>query len=450
MNPEPSSQTPSRQSLPDLTTEELQGEKPVPLPVEAAEDVGVLRRHTMLLRSLMAEASDAIYFKDLDSRFILASDYTARRLGLAGGHELEGKSDFDLFSPAHAQQAFDDEQEIIRTGCPVVNKEEKEIFPNGQVAWVSSTKLPLFDEHGKIAGTFGISRDITARKEMENVLSKTQAELNATTRLAEIAEISSGALHNIGNALNSVLVSASMVTDHMGKSRIGNLAKAVQMIKDHEPNLGSFLTEDPKGRQLPGYLMQLSQVLAAERDAMAKEFEQLRKSVEHIKEIVVMQQNYSRVSQFEDEVVLAELVEESLRISEGSLNRHSIQVEKVFSPVPKVKVVRHKVLQVLVNLIRNAKFAMDESGVADKRLVIGVRTVDGGRVEVWVQDNGIGIPPEVMARLFSFGFTTRKDGHGFGLHSSLKAAKEMGGELRAESAGPGRGASFILSLPCVA
>jgi PAS domain S-box-containing protein len=446
MNPEPSLSTPSRQGLPDLSSESLQDESPAP--ASAPEDLEQLRRQNRLLHSLMAEAPDAVYFKDLDSRFLLASDYTARRLGLVGGRDLVGKSDFDLFSPEHAQKAFDDEQEIIRTGCPIVNKEEREVFPNGQVAWVSSTKLPLFDEQGSVIGTFGISRDITARKEMELVLTKTQAELNATTRLAEIAEISSGALHNIGNALNSVLVSASMVTDHMGKSRIGNLAKAVQMIKDNEANLGSFLTEDPKGKQLPGYLMQLSQVLAAERDAMAKEFEQLRKSVEHIKEIVVMQQNYSRVSQFEDDVELPQLVEEALRISEGSLNRHSIHVETAFEATPKARVVRHKVLQILVNLIRNAKFAMDEAGVSEKRLLISVRRVGEGRIETSVRDNGVGISAEVMSKLFGFGFTTRKDGHGFGLHSSLKAAKEMGGELRAESEGPGRGACFILSLPC--
>lgn len=446
MNPEPNSSTPVRQGLQDLSTDSLRDESTPE--AKAPEDLGKLRQQAMLLRALMAEAPDSVYFKDLESRFILASDYTARRLGLADGGEMKGKTDFDHFSPEHAQKAYDDEQEIIRTGCPIVNKEEREVFPNGRVAWVSSTKLPLFDDQGRVMGTFGISRDMTARKEMELALSKTQAELNATTRLAEIAEISSGALHNIGNALNSVLVSASMVTDHMGKSRIGNLAKAVQMIKDHESSLGTFLTEDPKGKQLPGYLMQLSQVLAAERDAMAKEFEQLRKSVEHIKEIVVMQQNYSRVSQFEDEVELPVLVEEALRISEGSLNRHSIQVQKEFSATPKVKVVRHKVLQVLVNLIRNAKFAMDEAGVTDKRLIIGVRMAEGGCVETLVRDNGIGISPEVMAKLFSFGFTTRKDGHGFGLHSSLKAAKDMGGELRAESEGPGRGACFILSLPC--
>jgi signal transduction histidine kinase len=111
-----------------------------------------------------------------------------------------------------------------------------------------------------------------------------------------------------------------------------------------------------------------------------------------------------------------------------------------------LSVEKHKVLQVLVNLIRNAKNACDETGRADKQLTLRV-TAANGRVIFSIIDNGIGIPPENLIRIFAHGFTTKKDGHGFGLHSGALAAKEMGGELRVHSDGVGQSATFTLELP---
>jgi C4-dicarboxylate-specific signal transduction histidine kinase len=109
---------------------------------------------------------------------------------------------------------------------------------------------------------------------------------------------------------------------------------------------------------------------------------------------------------------------------------------------------KHKVLQILVNLVRNAKYACDESGKTDKQITLRVDVAEGG-VRISVIDNGVGIPAENMGRLFTHGFTTRQSGHGFGLHSGALAAQELGGSLHAVSDGPGRGAAFILELPCV-
>jgi len=400
-----------------------------------------------LLRSLMESMPDNVYFKDRESRFIVTTDYMARRMGMRNWTELVGKTDFDIFSPQHAQPAFDDEQSIVRTGCPMLNVEEKETHPGGHVTWVSTTKLPLRNAAGEIVGTWGISKDITARKEMELKLAQTQAELNNTVRLAGIAEISSGVLHNIGNALNSVHTTATLLSDAVAKSRMPNLGKAVSMMEEHASTLAEFLSSDPKGKQLPAYLIQLGKVLVDERRHFQEEIEQLRRNVEHIREIVAMQQNYARVSQFEDDVDPVNLMEEAFHISEGSLHRHNITVARQFDPVPPVRVIRHKVLQILVNLIRNAKIALDEGNPVEKRLTLFLRSSSAGEVEFGVRDNGMGIAPENMGKLFSFGFTTRKDGHGFGLHSSIAAAREMSGTLSASSDGPGRGATFLLVLP---
>jgi PAS domain S-box-containing protein len=406
-----------------------------------------LEQEQQLLRALLDNVPDNIYFKDLASRFVRVSKSKALKAGVRDPKALIGKSDFDHFTSEHAQPAYDAEQGIIRTGQPMIDIEERETWPDGRVTWASTSKLPLYDQEGRVIGTFGISRDITARKETERRLAVTQKELLEASRLAGMAEIASGVLHNIGNALNSVNTSAALLVEQVMRSRLGNLTKAAQLFEEHRGDLTAFLVEDPRGRQLPDYLIQLAGVLVAERESFQRELELLRRNLEHIKEIVAMQQSYARVSSIQEDLVPAELVEESLRISEASLNRHGIGVQRDFQPVPLVRVIRHKVLQILVNLIRNAKHAMDDSGRADKEMVIALRASPAGRVEIVVRDNGVGIPAENLGKIFTFGFTTRKEGHGFGLHSSANAANELGGTLRGESGGAGQGAVFTLGLP---
>jgi signal transduction histidine kinase len=268
-----------------------------------------------------------------------------------------------------------------------------------------------------------------------------------TSRQAGMAEIATNVLHNVGNVLNSVNVSASVVIDGMKKSRVANLAKVVVMLQEHESDLGTFITSDAKGKRLPLYLAQLSEQLLADQKAAIQEMDLLRGNIDHIKEIVVMQQTYARVSGIKEIINITELVEDSLRMNEGTLNRHKVDVIREFEKVPPINVEKHKILQILVNLIRNAKHACLDSERPDRRLT--VRVVNGdNRVRISVIDNGIGIPPENLARIFNHGFTTRKDGHGFGLHSGALAAKEMGGTLTARSGGAGQGALFTLELPC--
>ena len=297
--------------------------------------------------------------------------------------------------------------------------------------------------------TRALAKEIEERKRMELENKRIHRELLETSRQAGMAEIATNVLHNVGNVLNSVNVSTSLVVDNAKKSKAASLAKVAALLREHAHDLGTFITSDAKGRQLPAYLGQLSEQLLAEQKAAVQELGLLVKNVEHIKDIVAMQQSYARVSGVKEMVSLADLVEDSLRMNEGALNRHQVEVIREFEDVPPMNVEKHKVLQILVNLIRNAKHACDESGREDKQMT--VRVADGdGRIKISVSDNGIGIPPENLTRIFNHGFTTRKDGHGFGLHSGALAAKEMGGSLTAHSDGPGRGATFTLELPQLA
>src|SRR5439155_7944494 len=291
-----------------------------------------------------------------------------------------------------------------------------------------------------------LSAEIAFRERAQQELEATHKRLLEASRLAGMAEVATGVLHNVGNVLNSVNISASLVADSLKRSKAANLAKVVALLKEGADDLGAFITADPRGMQLPSYLGQLSDHLAAEQAALLKEMDLLRHNVEHIKEIVAMQQGYATASGVTETVKVADLVDDALRLNEGALDRHGVRVIREIEATPPILVEKHKVLQILVNLIRNAKYACDESGRTDKQLTIRLSNVDH-RVQITVIDNGVGIPKENLTRIFAHGFTTRKDGHGFGLHSGALAACELGGRLSAHSDGAGKGATFILELP---
>jgi signal transduction histidine kinase len=236
------------------------------------------------------------------------------------------------------------------------------------------------------------------------------------------------------------------VADTLRKSKTANLSKVVALLREHEASLGAFLTEHPKGKQIPGYLAQLAEHLAAEQAGALQELAGLQKNIEHIKDIVTMQQSFAKVSGTTETLSVDSLVEDALKMNSSALARHDIAVTKDFQSVPLITVEKQKVLQILVNLVRNAKQACDESSAPEKRLTVSV-TNGNERVRILVADNGIGILSENLSRIFAHGFTTKKSGHGFGLHSGALAAREMGGSLTVQSNGLNLGSTFTLELP---
>jgi PAS domain S-box-containing protein len=400
-----------------------------------------------LLRSLLDNSPDHVYFKDSNSCFIRASKELCERFKISE-QEILGKSDFDFFKRDHAQPAYDDEQEIIRSGKPIVGKIEREILNDGREFWVLTTKMPLRSKTNEIIGTFGISKDITAIKRAEQKLEEANKQLLETSRLAGMAEVATSVLHNVGNVLNSVNISSSVVSDKVRDSKAANVAKIAALLEAQAHDLPGFFANDPKGRQLPGYLKSLAEHLAAEKEEMVKELTLLSNNIEHIKEIVAMQQSYSKVSGVVDFMPAVDLVEDAVRMNAGAIERHHVQLVRDYVEVPPVFVEKHKVLQILVNLIRNAKYALDDVDRPDKLMTLRIRRGEQDKVIISVSDNGVGIPAENLTRIFGHGFTTRKEGHGFGLHSGALAAKELGGSLRVHSDGFGKGAVFMLELPC--
>jgi len=292
-----------------------------------------------------------------------------------------------------------------------------------------------------------ICRDITDRKRAEATLEEAHREVVAISRQAGMAEVATSVLHNVGNVLNSVNVSASLVSDQLKSSKTANLGRVAGLMRDRANDLGHFITTDPKGRKLPGYIGELAERLTSEREALFNEVESLKKNIEHIKEIVAMQQRYAKIGGVTEKISVTDMIEDAISMNAGALVRHQVDVIREYDRhIPEIAVEKHKVLQILVNLIRNAKYACDDAGHDGRSIIIRVTNGDD-RVRIAVIDDGVGIPSENLTRIFNYGFTTRKGGHGFGLHSGALAAKELGGLLLAQSDGPGKGATFILELP---
>ncbi|MFH1498722.1 MAG: PAS domain-containing protein [Verrucomicrobiota bacterium] len=402
--------------------------------------------HT-LVAAFLEHIPFAVYFKDRDSRIIACSAAHARLHGLPP-EQMIGKTDADLFDAPQAAERRADEERVMATGEPMIGKLESSSLPDGSLRWTRTTKVPLRDQAGAIVGTFGISRDITAERRTEDNLEQARKELLLASRQAGMAEVATGVLHNVGNVLNNVTVSAALVADALQASRVVNLAKAGDLLAEHAGDLPAFLTTDPRGRQLPAYLQALAGHLVGERDHLLAEINALRQNIDHIRDIVGMQQTYAMQGGKVETLAPAELMEDALRLNGAALGRHGVQVRREFAPTGPVTVEKVRVLQILVNLIRNAKYAMDEAAPDEKILRVGVAPGDdAGWITLTVADNGIGIAPEHLDKIFVHGFTTRPEGHGFGLHTSALAARQMGGRIEVGSEGRGRGATFTLHLP---
>ncbi|APR86213.1 PAS/PAC sensor signal transduction histidine kinase [Minicystis rosea] len=277
-------------------------------------------------------------------------------------------------------------------------------------------------------------------------LQQTQGQLVEASRRAGMTDVATTVLHNVGNVLNSVNVSAGIAVDTIKHSRIGGLSKAAEMLRAHRDDLAAFLTTDERGRLLPDYLSGVADAVSGEMATITEELQSLQGNIEHIKMIIAMQQAHARPGEMVETVRLTDIVEEALRINLMSRKGSDMKIVRDFIDEPTAHLDRHKLLQILTNLLSNARHAVKNDDRPDKQITVRIRAESPERVAIEVEDNGCGIAPENLSKIFSFGFTTKKEGHGFGLHSSACSAIEMGGSLAAHSDGPGRGAVFTLLL----
>jgi C4-dicarboxylate-specific signal transduction histidine kinase len=293
-----------------------------------------------------------------------------------------------------------------------------------------------------------LQAEIVERARAEARTRDLHEQLVATSRRAGMAELANGVLHNVGNVLNSVNVSANVLIERFATSRADGLQKAVALLEQHADDLPAFVA-GPQGRKLQHYLATLATHLVQERAALVAETRDLSRQVDHMKEIVSRQQSYARVAGTTAPTRPSQVVDDVLAMHAAALNRLDIRVVRRVEFDEECELDRSRVLQILMNLISNAKHAVRDAGRGGGLLEIAIERAGAGRFRMVVRDNGVGIAADDLTRVFAHGFTTKRDGHGFGLHHSANAATEMGGRLWAESAGPGRGATFVLELPLV-
>ena len=279
-------------------------------------------------------------------------------------------------------------------------------------------------------------------KELENA----QGRLVDMSRRAGMAEVASGVLHNVGNVMNSVNVGASVTRDAVKALPVEGVTRACDLLDQNAERLADYLRNDATGRKLPEYLRKLGATLDKEKHSILDQIEKFSKHLEHMKTIIAAQQSYAKVNGMREVCTLEEIAEGALQLSEGVLRNSAITVVRRYAKLPPVLVDRHQVMQILVNLISNAKHALEAVQQEKRELVVAIDRVDGG-VRIEVRDNGVGITRENLAKVFNHGFTTKKKGHGFGLHNCANAAQQMDGSLTAYSDGPGTGASFVLRMP---
>ena len=310
------------------------------------------------------------------------------------------------------------------------------------------------DEIGSLAHNFEQMRK-TIKQYTENLekmvadrtreLKETQKELVEKAHQAGMADIAAGTLHNVGNLLNSVKASVEAMNDIMNRSPVEDLSKANKLLGEHINQADEFILHDPRGKKLLQYYLKIEGPMQDTCDEIGQNVKRVLEKIHTINDVIAAQQSYAGVGGLSEKSRLADIIEDALTMQSGTIERHNIRLIRDYSEVPEIFVQKIKLVHIIVNLIKNAKDAMVELAPDKKSLTLSIKQ-DNGAIFIRVTDSGCGIPPENLKKIFSHGFTTKKGGHGFGLHSCANYMKEMGGEIWAESKGVGKGASFILQF----
>ncbi|MGH7146573.1 MAG: ATP-binding protein [Nitrospiraceae bacterium] len=291
--------------------------------------------------------------------------------------------------------------------------------------------------------------EMSERKKAQAEREELHQQLVQASRQAGMADVASSVLHNVGNVLTSINVSTDILLKTLKKPMVGDVCRIASMFHEHKDNLDAFLTQDTKGKQIPSYLGMVAESLSGSHQTIQGEIDSLVKKIEHVKQVIMSQQDIAHAGDVREAAAVEDLMEQALMMGMPEAEKYGIRVVREYAHVPPIMTDRHHVLQILVNVITNAKNAMVEypanSHCLTARIVLPADR--NGFVRFEVSDTGGGIKAENLPRLFAQGFTTRKAGHGFGLHSAAISAKNLGGALQAQSAGEGRGATFMLDLP---
>lgn len=298
--------------------------------------------------------------------------------------------------------------------------------------------LQRSDEFGNLARHFDA---------MVDNLSDSQNRLIELSRKAGMSDMAAGVLHNVGNVITNANVLSSAMASQLGESKLVGMKKSADMLRAHANELDRFLSSDPRGKQLPLYICQVTDHLEREQDDMRHHLQALDTNLQHVSQILEAQQQLATGAAVLQSVNVEQLLDDAIGMQQASLDRYGISVRRIGQVLPTIRIDRGKVIQVLVNLLGNAKDAVREQSPHRREIQVVVSVPQEGSVTIDVRDRGCGIEAANLEKIFAGGFTTKSDGHGQGLHFCALAVTEMKGALSVKSEGPDRGATFSLTLP---
>lgn len=290
-----------------------------------------------------------------------------------------------------------------------------------------------------------LNRDLEQRViERTSQLEEAQKDLVESAHYAGMAEISIGVIHNVGNILNSLNISAEVTLSTITNSKTLSFLKANQLLEQNKSNLTDYLLHDPKGQKIPEFFLKLGKPLSEEHDYLLKEVNSIIRCSNLIKDVIATQQRYAKKGLHQEQLCLKTIVEDTLVLQQSSLYNANIEILREYTDTPDIKVEKSKLIHILMNLLNNAKDSLNSSNTDNKRICLKIGQNSDGAVFLKVSDNGLGIDDTQQSQIFNHGFTTKVDGHGFGLHTCANYMTEMSGTIHVSSAGLGKGAQFTL------
>lgn len=395
-----------------------------------------------LLAALLGNGEDVVYFKDKQSRFIRASKVLTKRFGLEHPHQVIGRTDWDFFESDHAAVAYDDEQRVLKTGEPIFDKIEKEVWPDKTETWVSSSKLPLRDSKGNIIGTFGISRDITRRKDHEKKQKELETKLLLAQRLEAIGSLAAGVAHEINTPTQYVADNVGFLTTSF--EDLAEYFKAVDTLVSKIETLPEFKEDLEQFRKVQEEV-DLEFICDEIPDTLSQSADGLKK----IARIVRSLKEFSYPTQpGKTKTDLNRAIENTVTVSRGEW-KHIAKMSMELDPdLPEVECVVDEINQVILNLIVNAAHAIEESGSVLGEITIRTKSMDDS-VCIEITDTGTGIPEDARDRLFEPFFTTKEVGKGTGQGLTMArnvVVKSHCGRIEFDST-MGEGTTFSVWLP---
>lgn len=321
----------------------------------------------------------------------------------------------------------------------------KPFLPEELIARIQASLRTYYDYVALTQANLKLEQEIEERKKLEYKNNELHNQLVLAARQAGMADIATNVLHNIGNVLNSANISSTMISQYITHSKVSDLEKITLLLQENQDHIGQYLTEDKQGKHLIQYIELLTEHWKKDYKNLITEANLLKHNIDHIKNIITQQQALGSAIGFYEATSIPEVIEHS--ISLNNTNQKSIDILREYEPLKEVIIDKVKLMQIIVNLIKNSIDSLYESDIQEKQIIVRTFEKNESSFMIQVIDNGLGIKAEHMAKIFTHGFTTKRTGHGFGLHASAVSAQEMGGSLTVSSQGPKAGATFNLLLP---